>query len=103
MKIVKVVPIAPTRHGKRRWSMNIQVETEIGSIIINGFLYSEGGQLIGPQSYNKGRYFKQIGIQKQAWQKVRDVCKDYIAIQDSISPVDTTDSNEAMENIHSDV
>ena len=66
-------------------------------LVVHGFLWSRGGQLLGPRVWDQGREIRIVDGSDAFWNRLRKYCKDYFesnAARD-VEEVERTDQREA--------
>lgn len=64
-------------------------------MVVHGFLWSRGGQLLGPSHFYKGSWYRVVEGPKQFWRNVRSLCEDFLTRQQATPTEDAlTDALE---------
>lgn len=74
---VAIIGVRPAgKRGRVRFSLRFS-----NGMVIHGFLWSRGGQLLGPSVFYEGRWYKVIQGPKQFWRDVRSLCEESLTPQ----------------------
>lgn len=65
------VRAAGTR-GRVRFSLRFS-----NGMVVQGFLWSRGGQLLGPSVFDEGRWYRIVEGPRQFWRDVRALCEEF--------------------------
>jgi hypothetical protein len=69
-----IIGVRPAgKRGRVRFSLRFS-----NGMVVHGFLWSRGGQLLGPSVYDKGRWYRIIDGPRQFWRDVRSLCEEFL-------------------------
>jgi len=81
-----IIGVRPAgKRGRVRFSLRYS-----NGMVVHGFLWSRGGQLLGPTVFNKGRWYRIVDGPRQFWRDVRSLCEELL----TTSGTNTQDTHE---------
>lgn len=70
----EIIGVRPAgKRGRVRFSLRFS-----NGMVVHGFLWSRGGQLLGPSVFDKGRWYRIVEGPRQFWRDVRALCEEFL-------------------------
>lgn len=69
------------KRGRVRFSLRFS-----NGMVVHGFLWSRGGQLLGPSVFDKGHWHRIVNGPRRFWRDVRSLCEESLTPRQATPP-----------------
>jgi len=74
----KPAAIVGVRTAGRRGRVSFSIRFSNG-MVVHGFLWSRGGQLLGPRHWDRGHFVRHLDGSREFWAMLRQFCRDWFS------------------------